>query len=71
MGGGLGGGSSNAATTLVALNRLWDLKIPVDILIGAQLFYGSADERLERLVYGRFHAVAANEVDLHLRNHKV
>ena len=25
MGGGLGGGSSNAATTLVALNQLWDL----------------------------------------------
>ncbi len=27
MGGGLGGGSSNAATTLVALNRLWDTKL--------------------------------------------
>lgn len=26
MGGGLGGGSSNAATTLVALNTLWDLQ---------------------------------------------
>lgn len=25
IGGGLGGGSSNAATTLIALNRLWDL----------------------------------------------
>ncbi|MCY7296993.1 4-(cytidine 5'-diphospho)-2-C-methyl-D-erythritol kinase [Alteromonas sp. a30] len=25
MGGGLGGGSSNAATTLIALNQLWDL----------------------------------------------
>ena len=26
-GGGLGGGSSNAATTLVALNKLWNLKL--------------------------------------------
>jgi len=27
-GGGLGGGSSDAATTLIALNRLWDLNLP-------------------------------------------
>ncbi|OBT15996.1 4-(cytidine 5'-diphospho)-2-C-methyl-D-erythritol kinase [Vibrio sp. UCD-FRSSP16_10] len=29
MGGGIGGGSSNAATTLVALNYLWQLNLPL------------------------------------------
>lgn len=33
MGGGLGGGSSDAATTLVALNKLWDLQLPVQRLM--------------------------------------
>lgn len=38
-GGGLGGGSSDAATTLVALNILWDLQLEVDELaeLGLQL----------------------------------
>ena len=38
-GGGLGGGSSDAATTLVALNHLWGLELTVDQLaeIGLQL----------------------------------
>jgi 4-diphosphocytidyl-2-C-methyl-D-erythritol kinase len=37
--GGLGGGSSDAATTLVALNRLWGLDLPTDELaqIGLKL----------------------------------
>lgn len=39
MGGGLGGGSSNAATTLVALNTLWNLKLNTQTLcnIGVKL----------------------------------
>ncbi len=39
MGGGLGGGSSNAATTMLALNTLWQLDIPLDELaaIGVKL----------------------------------
>lgn len=39
MGGGLGGGSSNAATVLVALNHLWGCKLGVDELaeLGLQL----------------------------------
>ncbi|WOT05943.1 4-(cytidine 5'-diphospho)-2-C-methyl-D-erythritol kinase [Shewanella youngdeokensis] len=39
MGGGLGGGSSDAATTLVALNALWKLNLPTERLaeIGLEL----------------------------------
>jgi len=39
MGGGLGGGSSNAATTLLALNQLWSLGFSLDELAqkGSQL----------------------------------
>jgi 4-diphosphocytidyl-2-C-methyl-D-erythritol kinase len=39
MGGGLGGGSSDAATVLVALNRLWRLDLDEDVLaeLGRQL----------------------------------
>ena len=32
MGGGIGGGSSNAATTLVALNHLWQINLSEDEL---------------------------------------
>ena len=41
VGGGLGGGSSNAATTLVALNRLWNLGFPLDELAGYGAMLGA------------------------------
>lgn len=41
MGGGLGGGSSNAATVLVALNQLWRSQIPVDTLAALGLKLGA------------------------------
>ncbi len=41
MGGGLGGGSSDAATTLVALNRLWGLGLSTDTLAELGLSLGA------------------------------
>ncbi|MGD0960449.1 MAG: 4-(cytidine 5'-diphospho)-2-C-methyl-D-erythritol kinase [Methylomonas sp.] len=41
LGGGLGGGSSDAATTLVALNRLWRLELQRDELIKLGLQLGA------------------------------
>ncbi len=41
MGGGLGGGSSNAATTLVALNQIWSLGLSIDRLAGIGLSLGA------------------------------
>lgn len=41
LGAGLGGGSSNAATTLIALNRLWNLGFPVDELAEIGLGLGA------------------------------
>ncbi len=41
MGGGLGGGSSDAATTLVALNRLWSTGLDLDRLAGLGLTLGA------------------------------
>lgn len=41
LGGGLGGGSSDAATTLLALNRLWDLRMSVHELASLGLTLGA------------------------------
>ncbi len=41
MGGGLGGGSSDAATTLLVLNRLWELDININELSGLGLRLGA------------------------------
>jgi len=41
MGGGIGGGSSNAATTLLALNHLWDLRLSLDELATLGLRLGA------------------------------
>jgi 4-diphosphocytidyl-2-C-methyl-D-erythritol kinase len=41
MGGGLGGGSSDAATTLLALNRLWGLDLPRARLLELALDLGA------------------------------
>ncbi|HDY85525.1 hypothetical protein LCGC14_0631040 [marine sediment metagenome] len=41
MGGGLGGGSSNAATTLVALNQLWNCQLSNDELAAIGLKLGA------------------------------
>lgn len=41
MGGGIGGGSSDAATTLLALNRLWELELPLRTLADLGLKLGA------------------------------
>lgn len=41
MGGGLGGGSSDAATTLVVLNKLWGLQLPKEKLLTMGLSLGA------------------------------
>ncbi len=41
MGGGLGGGSSDAATTLVVLNKLWNLHLPLERLMELGLALGA------------------------------
>jgi 4-diphosphocytidyl-2-C-methyl-D-erythritol kinase len=41
MGAGLGGGSSNAATTLIGLNHLWSLSLPLEKLMHCGLSLGA------------------------------
>ncbi|MEX2367070.1 MAG: 4-(cytidine 5'-diphospho)-2-C-methyl-D-erythritol kinase, partial [Pseudohongiellaceae bacterium] len=41
IGGGLGGGSSDAATTLLGLNHLWELGLPTDELLQLGLQLGA------------------------------
>ncbi|SJM96435.1 4-(cytidine 5'-diphospho)-2-C-methyl-D-erythritol kinase [Crenothrix polyspora] len=41
MGGGLGGGSSDAATVLVVLNQLWGLQLPIEKLMALGLTLGA------------------------------
>ncbi|NUL36455.1 4-(cytidine 5'-diphospho)-2-C-methyl-D-erythritol kinase [Kosakonia sacchari] len=57
MGGGLGGGSSNAATVLVALNHLWGCKLNVDELAALGLQLGA-----DVPVFVRGHAAFAEGV---------
>ncbi|AHJ73696.1 4-(cytidine 5'-diphospho)-2-C-methyl-D-erythritol kinase [Kosakonia sacchari] len=57
MGGGLGGGSSNAATVLVALNHLWGCKLSVDELAALGLQLGA-----DVPVFVRGHAAFAEGV---------
>ncbi|HEH4463839.1 TPA: 4-(cytidine 5'-diphospho)-2-C-methyl-D-erythritol kinase [Citrobacter braakii] len=57
MGGGLGGGSSNAATVLVVLNHLWQCGLSVDELAGLGLTLGA-----DVPVFVRGHAAFAEGV---------
>ncbi len=41
MGGGLGGGSSNAATILLALNKIWEINLPINKLAELGLALGA------------------------------
>lgn len=57
MGGGLGGGSSNAATVLVALNHLWQCGLSMDELAEMGLTLGA-----DVPVFVRGHAAFAEGV---------
>ena len=64
LGGGMGGGSSDAATMLLALNRLWDVNLPraallqIGIALGADVpFFLGGEPALARGVGERLTAV--------------
>nr|VFK57667.1 MAG: 4-diphosphocytidyl-2-C-methyl-D-erythritol kinase [Candidatus Kentron sp. TC] len=61
MGGGLGGGSSDAATTLVGLNHTWELGLDVETLAGIGLALGA-----DVPVFTRGEAAFASGVGEHL-----
>ena len=61
IGGGLGGGSSNAATCLLALNQLWDLNLSLDELSAIGLELGA-----DVPVFVRGYAAWADGVGEHL-----
>ncbi len=62
MGGGLGGGSSDAATTLIVLNRLWGINLDQDRLADMGLSLGA-----DVPVFVRGRAAWAEGVGEHLR----
>ncbi len=62
MGGGIGGGSSNAATTLVALNHLWRCNLDTDKLAELGLTLGA-----DVPIFVRGHTAFANGVGEDLR----
>ncbi|MDL4863264.1 4-(cytidine 5'-diphospho)-2-C-methyl-D-erythritol kinase [Halomonas elongata] len=61
MGGGLGGGSSDAATTLLGLNRLWNLDLPLERLAALGLELGA-----DVPVFVRGHAAWGEGIGEHL-----
>lgn len=66
MGGGIGGGSSNAATTLVALNAMWGCDLPESILMDLAIKLG-ADVPV--FVHGK--TAFASGVGEHLVDHEI
>ena len=62
LGGGIGGGSSNAATTLLALNQLWNLQLSLDVLATLGLQLGA-----DVPVFVRGHTAWAEGVGEHLQ----
>lgn len=57
MGAGLGGGSSNAATTLIVLNQLWECGLEQEQLANYGVKLG-ADVPI--FIYGKMHGLKAS-----------